>query len=84
MTDTRHLDAALRILKAPKRKATTASIHVHSLGLDGASVQVQGREVYRAATLGAALAEADRRAQAMHRLTGRKPTVRVFAREAGA
>lgn len=75
MADTRHLDTALRILRAPARRRTAAGIQLVDMGPAGVVVLVAGREVATLPTIAAALEEATRRADAAYRLTGKRPRI---------
>lgn len=78
MSNTRHLDTALAILKAPKRKTRTGTIiTVYDLGSTGASVQVNQKEVWLAPDMVAARADAARRKTALEAL-GRTCIVEEF------
>lgn len=71
MTNTRHLDTAIAILRGPKtRKPRTTVINLYDLGTTGVSVQVNEKEVWLAPNLERARADAQRRADAL-RLLGR-------------
>lgn len=75
MTDTRHLDAALGILKSkgPRRKKQNI-IHLVDLGAVGVSVQVDRKEVWLAPDMAQARQDADRRVQRLATL-GRVYTI---------
>lgn len=76
MTDTRHLDAAIAILKGNgKRKPRTQTINLYDFGATGVSVQVNGKEVWLAPDMERARADALRRADAMFNLKGVRPTI---------
>lgn len=75
-TDTRHLDRALAILRAPRtRKARTGTvITLYDLGKTGVSVQVNHKEVWLAPDMARARDDAQRRAQHLQTL-GRTVTI---------
>lgn len=80
MSDTRHLDTALAILKGTgiKRKARTGTvITVYDLGSTGASVQVNQKEVWLAPGMATARADAARRKVTLEGL-GRTVTIEEF------
>lgn len=75
MSDTRHLDAAIAILRGPKtRKSSGTVINLYDLGAAGVSVQVNNKEVWLAPNLERARADAKRREVALRAL-GRNVTI---------
>lgn len=75
--DTRHLDTAIAILGGGKavRKLQSTVIHVYDLGPSDVRVHVRGKHVATKATKAEALADANRRADAIQKLTGKRPTI---------
>lgn len=75
MTDTRHLDTALAILKGSgTRRKKENIIHLSDLGAVGVSVQVDRKEVWLAPDMAQARQDAERR-QTRLRCMGREYTI---------